>query len=162
MQTKSPLVRIAIMASVPLAILALFLSVQMQRRAHSAPSIAPNPTAAAKLATSLSPAQKEDWARGYANLPLAFEANQGQTASDVRFLSRGDGYSLFLTGQEAVLALRPSAPGAGPRADRTRFSKLRGKTRGAEETAVLRMRLDGANPHTPVAGIDPLPTRVNY
>src|SRR5271155_606922 len=156
MQTKSPLVRIAIMAGVPLAILALFLSAQMQRRARSVPSIAPNSTAAAKLATPLSPAQKEDWARGYAKLPLAFEANQGQTASDVRFLSRGDGYSLFLTSQEAVLALRQSASGAGARADRTRFSKLRGKTRGRETTAILRMRLDGANPQAPIAGIDPL------
>ncbi|HWO30920.1 MAG TPA: hypothetical protein VNO32_19160, partial [Candidatus Acidoferrum sp.] len=118
MQTKSPLVRIAIMAGVLLAILALFLSVQMQRRAHSFASIAPASPVAAKLATPLSPAQKEDWARGYAKLPLAFEANQGQTASDVRFLSRGDGYSLFLTGQEAVLALRQSALGAGPRRDR--------------------------------------------
>src|SRR5208282_4161742 len=36
-------------------------------------------------------------------LPLSFEANQGQTDSRVRFLSRGREYSLFLTGDEAVL-----------------------------------------------------------
>ena len=30
-------------------------------------------------------------------VPLSFEANQGQTDSQVKFLSRGDGYSLFLT-----------------------------------------------------------------
>ena len=29
-------------------------------------------------------------------VPLSFEANQGQTDSQVKFLSHGDGYSLFL------------------------------------------------------------------
>jgi hypothetical protein len=43
-------------------------------------------------------------------LALGFEANQGQTDAQVRFLSRGVGYTLFLTDHEAVLALRkPSA-----------------------------------------------------
>src|SRR5208283_5161205 len=39
----------------------------------------------------------------YGKLPLSFEANQGQTDGQVKFLSRGRGYSLFLTGDEAVL-----------------------------------------------------------
>ncbi len=39
--------------------------------------------------------------------PLAFEANLGQTAPEVRFLSRGPGYTLFLTSSsEVVMALR--------------------------------------------------------
>jgi len=42
----------------------------------------------------------------YGKRPLSFEANQGQTDGPVKFLSRGSGYSLFLTGDEAVLALR--------------------------------------------------------
>jgi len=42
----------------------------------------------------------------YGKLPLSFEANQGQTDGRVKFLSRGSGYWLFLTGDEAVLALR--------------------------------------------------------
>ena len=41
-------------------------------------------------------------------LPLAFERNQGQTGSQVKFLARGQGYTLFLTSGEAVLAcIRP-------------------------------------------------------
>jgi hypothetical protein len=58
----------------------------------------------------------------YGKLPMGFEANQGQTDPQVRFLSRGNGYSLFLTDREAVLALskpennaslrRPSAKNA--------------------------------------------------
>jgi uncharacterized protein DUF1905 len=43
-------------------------------------------------------------------LPLSFEANQGQTNTRVKFLSRGAGYTLFLTGDEAVLKLRGSKP----------------------------------------------------
>ena len=44
----------------------------------------------------------------YGKLPLSLEVNKGQTDSRVKFLSRGSGYSLFLTGNEAVLALRKS------------------------------------------------------
>ena len=42
----------------------------------------------------------------YGRLPLTFEANQGQADARVKFLSRGMGYTLFLTSTEAVLALR--------------------------------------------------------
>ena len=42
----------------------------------------------------------------YGKLPLSFEINKGQTDSQVKFLSHGSGYSLFLTGNEAVLAPR--------------------------------------------------------
>src|SRR5947209_6768588 len=43
----------------------------------------------------------------YRQLPLSFEANQGQTHAAVDFLSRGDGYSLSLQATEAVVALQP-------------------------------------------------------
>src|SRR5580700_385582 len=46
----------------------------------------------------------------YGKLPLCFEANHGQTDSKVKFLSRGRGYSLYLTGKEAVIALKKTAP----------------------------------------------------
>jgi hypothetical protein len=45
----------------------------------------------------------------YGRLPLAFESNQGQTDGRVKFLSRGRGYALFLTADEAVLSLRKPA-----------------------------------------------------
>src|SRR5258707_6185070 len=35
--------------------------------------------------------------RRQANTPMSFEANQGQTDGEVKFLSRGRGYTLFLT-----------------------------------------------------------------
>jgi hypothetical protein len=50
-------------------------------------------------------------AENYGKLPLGFEANRGQAEPDVRFLSRGSGYTLYLTAREAVLTLRAtSAP----------------------------------------------------
>jgi hypothetical protein len=53
-------------------------------------------------------------AESYGKLPLSFEANQGQTNARVRFLSRGRGYTLFLTGDEAVLSLRKADNSAKP------------------------------------------------
>jgi YVTN family beta-propeller protein len=49
------------------------------------------------------PAESSDRARHgqlaeiYGKLPLSFEANQGQVDGKVSFLSRGSGYTLFLT-----------------------------------------------------------------
>jgi uncharacterized repeat protein (TIGR01451 family) len=48
-------------------------------------------------------------AEAYGRQPLGFEANRGQTGAapqDVQFLSRGAGYTLFLTSTEAVMRLR--------------------------------------------------------
>src|ERR1035441_5995314 len=42
----------------------------------------------------------------YGKLALAFEPNQGQTDPRVKILTRGSGYSLFITSQETVLSLK--------------------------------------------------------
>ena len=88
----------------------------------------------------------------YGKLPLSFEANQGQTDARVNFLSRGSGYTLFLTATEAVLALRESA---APSSGEARDTQV---TTGT----VLRMQLIGANPAPAVAGLERLPGQVNY
>src|SRR3712207_5476100 len=50
-------------------------------------------------------------AEAYGKLPLSFEASAGQAGdARVKFSSRGDGYQLFLTPAEAVLALRQGRP----------------------------------------------------
>src|SRR6516165_2309171 len=50
----------------------------------------------------------------YGQLPLAFEANQGQAAAPINFVAHGSGYALALTPSAAVLALQKSVttPGA--------------------------------------------------
>ena len=42
----------------------------------------------------------------YGKLPLGFEANEGQADPEVKFLSRGSGYTIFLTPTGATLRLR--------------------------------------------------------
>jgi len=61
---------------------------------------------------------------GYGRLPMSFEINQGQTDSQVKFLSRGHGYTLFLTGDEAVLSLRSQKSGVRSQQPASRNSKL--------------------------------------
>lgn len=76
----------------------------------------------------------------YGKLPMSFEANQGQTDERAKFLSRGAGYTLFLTENSAVLSLR-----------------------GHNKTdAVLTMTLGGARANSGIAGIDPLTGKSNY
>jgi hypothetical protein len=103
--------------------------------------------------------------KGYGKLPLSFEVNQGQTESQVKFLSRGRGYSLFLTPTEAVLVLqRPSAE------SKVQSQKLNGETGGSSlvprhsslQGAVLRLKLLGVNPAPAIAGLDELPGKSNY
>jgi photosystem II stability/assembly factor-like uncharacterized protein len=89
-------------------------------------------------------------AEDYGRLPLQFEANRGQTDARVRFISRGPGYVMFLTPDEAVLALSRGGEGEGS------------EGKQGEERRVLRMRLAGANPDPLVAGAEELPGKVNY
>ncbi len=44
--------------------------------------------------------------RSYGKLPLSFEANRGQTDARVQFLARGEGFTLFLAGEQAILKLQ--------------------------------------------------------
>src|SRR5882724_4451261 len=82
----------------------------------------------------------------YGKLPLAFEANQGQTDPQVKFVSRGTGYNLFLTATEAVLTLR-----RGSRQERNSRTTKPLPLPG-EKSAVLHMRLVGANAQAGVFG----------
>jgi hypothetical protein len=144
--------------AVALAIPALFIFVMIHHGRNASRTVSAQSVG---LAASKAAPAAFDWTN-YGKLPLAFEANQGQTASDVRFLSRGDGYTLFLTEQEAVLTLRQPVPGSDAHLDRAKLGKMRGNKRAAERLSVLRMRLDGANPNVAIAGVDRMPTKVNY
>jgi hypothetical protein len=104
----------------------------------------------------------------YGKLPMSFEANMGQTDARVKFLSRGSGYSLFLTSTEAVLSLQMSAAQeTGTESSTTPSSGYRdvhaGLTeRGRTRQDTLRMKLVGANPATRVSGLEELPGKSNY
>lgn len=93
----------------------------------------------------------------YGRLPLSFEANQGQTDPRVRFLSRGSGYSLFLTDSEAVLSLSKGRTGGAEEA-----SPLSSSNSTDKEKSVVLMQLKGANAGARVFGLDQLPGKANY
>ena len=90
---------------------------------------------------------KADAFRHYAAVPMSFERNEGQVDASVAYLSRGPGYSVFLTRDEAVFSLRQKrhandpkrvVPGSEPA--------------GAASQAVIRMSLVGANQRPVIEG----------
>jgi hypothetical protein len=74
-----------------------------------------------------------------AQLPLRFEPNQGQTDSQVKFMARGAGYGLFLTSDQAILALHSS-----------------------KKASFVHLQLAGAGKAASIAGTDKLPGKSNY
>ncbi|MGO9084684.1 MAG: SBBP repeat-containing protein [Candidatus Sulfotelmatobacter sp.] len=107
-----------------------------------------------------SPAQKSQIVENFGRLPLSFEANHGQADKSVKFLSRGRGYELYLTGDKAVLTLRSPAPGAV----RVGLQRKRRPLAKSVEFApdVVRMRLAGATGKAEPTGEEPLPGTANY
>jgi Bacterial Ig-like domain (group 3)/Beta-propeller repeat len=88
----------------------------------------------------------------FARLPLSFEANLGQSDPRVRFISRGQGYSIFLTDSGAVLSLSKQAGTAKP-----------GQGKAPDlKTDVVRMELTNASLAHPVTGENKLSGKVNY
>jgi hypothetical protein len=81
-------------------------------------------------------------ASAYGQLPLSFEPNEGQSDAKVKFQARGVGYGLYLTENEAVLALRPGG--------------------SQKKSSVLRMSLAHADKTGGVIAQTPLPGRSNY
>ncbi|MBI3802451.1 MAG: SBBP repeat-containing protein [Nitrospirae bacterium] len=93
--------------------------------------------------------QTEKIQTAYGQLPLSFEENQGQTDAHVKFLSRGQGYTLFLTATEAVLTIQrkvDSRAGKNP----------------LLPPLVLAMGLSGANRAPAILGEESLPGKQNY
>jgi len=100
---------------------------------------APAPSDAAKLT-----------AANYGKIPLSFEPNKGQTDPSVKFLSRGSGYSLFLTKDEVVLNLERQSGSATD------------NVRKPASVDTLRMKLMGASANSAVTGLDTQTSTVSY
>src|SRR6266851_2082343 len=97
-------------------------------------------------------------ANAYGKLPLSFEANRGQVDPRVKFVSRGSGYTLFLTPTEAVLALSKS----GTQTEPAGLVRARLLQREKTITTALRIKLVGGNANARVTGMDELPGKSNY
>jgi hypothetical protein len=83
-----------------------------------------------------------------ARKPLHFEANQGQFNPQARFISRGQGYTLFLTNIESIVTLNGRRVKAGglPK----------------QEVPVVRMSWKGADPKARLAGLEEMEGKTNY
>ncbi|MEW6209858.1 MAG: SBBP repeat-containing protein [Acidobacteriota bacterium] len=77
----------------------------------------------------------------FANKPLSFEENKGQIDSRAKFIARGSGYELFLTGNQAQMILR-----------------------GQSKNVVSRLSMEvvGADAKSTLAGVDEMPYRSHY
>lgn len=98
-------------------------------------------------------------AENFGKLPLSFEANNGQVDSSAKFLSRGNGYTLFLTSNETILSLR--------RGSFKEEEQKSGKVPVNEEyrqvaSSVVRLKFIEANPNSKITGLDELPGKSNY
>jgi hypothetical protein len=98
--------------------------------------------------------------------PLVFEANQGQTDPRDKYMVRAGGYTLFLTAQDAVFALRSSSrPGTTPTVAKSGLGRARPATsHSAQEdlTSAICLHLSGGNPRAQIAASNQLPGRTNY
>jgi hypothetical protein len=84
------------------------------------------------------PAGSVSKVEGYGHLPLAFERNTGQTDAQVKFLSRGLGYALYLTHQGAVLQV------------------------GTGRREIVRLTMEGASPQVELEGVEPQRSYSSY
>ena len=121
----------------------------------------------------------------YAKRPMSFERNDGQADAQVKFILRGDGYTLFLTPTEAVLALRKPAGESGKATRPSSGALGKAKADSANnlaptvaasavptkafdrksneiETETLRVKLLAANSHSEIDGVDRLRAKSNY
>jgi len=124
--------------------------------ANSNLNIAASPIIQAHWSDAIS---QDQFKADYAKLPLSFEVNQGQTDAQVKFLSKGSGYSLFLTPTEAVLVLHTTQ---GKSSVVGNLSAAKPQQAANTSTNVLHMQLLGANRQPQVTGLEPLPGKVNY
>jgi hypothetical protein len=108
--------------------------------------------------------------RRYGQLPLGFEPNQGQADPRVKFVSRTNGATVFLTSTGAVLALARTKPPIGKdiawrsalRNGRDVRAALSSITKTTVEGMALSMEFEGANPAAHAEGMGLLPGASNY
>jgi hypothetical protein len=149
--------------SLPLAgLLSLTAAAGRASHKHFNASSAKTSAPAAPRAEAVDEATRARVREAYDNLPLSFEENRGQVDAEVRYLSRGLGYALFLTQTEAVLSLQRAD--AGGRREKGAPRRLRDTRPAARppQPDVLRMKLKGANPAPAVTAEHKTGAQANY
>jgi hypothetical protein len=136
----------------------LFARVLLVTGLFAATSFTQARAAAAPSAPDSSPVRNAQVAQQYAQLPFSFEAIQGQAGARTKFLSRGNGYGIDLTGDAAVLSLCRAAQGTAGR----NAASIGGRLRRPVTCEAIRMRLEGASLTAAPIGEEKLPGTINY
>lgn len=123
------------------ALLALFLGLLSVLKRESVKHVLAERTESGTLA----PDRLEVLA-AYGKMPLIFEPNLGQTDNSVQFVSRGQGFGLFLTHNGATLLLKGKDQ----------------ESKGFEQTSAVKIELAGANRNAISSGIERAESNSNY
>ena len=162
MKTRSSWVKSLTIAIVGILISGLWLLTTFRTPEKHAAKEEVSVVAAREASGSAGRNQDSKWLEAYGKLPLGFEENVGQTAQEVRYVSHGAGYELFLTPQEAVLSLRdPATYDLSPLHRFKTLRALHAASRARMMTAV-RMRFEGANSAPQISATDRLEKKTNY
>jgi uncharacterized repeat protein (TIGR01451 family) len=139
-----------------------FASVLLQGgvSAQTAPQAGPTSGPKTGDGSAVSAQDKKKLAASAIKMPLFFEANEGQAAPSVRFLTRSGGYTMYLAPTETVLVEGKNGSASGDKF-RKGFTALRADTKNSKQS-VLRMELLGANSAPEFQGLQELPGKVNY
>lgn len=123
---------------------------------------------------------REQVLEAYANLPLSFVENRGQTDKRVRYHAQGSHYAFYFTREEIVLSLGKGSDAPDPLRRSGPSSEARGATLGARGSDIraaataavpaapathgvtLALRFLGGNPRVVVEGEERAPGEVNY
>ena len=126
---------------------------------------------------AVTPATRARINASFAALPLAFEANEGQTDPQVKYMARGNGYTLFLTSGDAVLSFASASSSVQSRPKEMMQRRLLGYSRETHRLirrnqprashtpssmASLRMHVVGGQSDAQIVGSGQLSAKANY
>jgi hypothetical protein len=132
---------------------------------------------AASQPAEVTPAARARINASFAALPLAFEANEGQTDPQVKYMARGNGYTLFLTSGDAVLSFTSASSSVQSRPKEMMQRRLLGYSRETNRLirrnqprarhtpssmASVRMHVVGGQSDAQIVGSGQLSAKANY
>ncbi|MCP9495272.1 MAG: SBBP repeat-containing protein [Pyrinomonadaceae bacterium MAG19_C2-C3] len=116
-----------------------------------------------QVESKLSEPSRNRLKEAYGKTPLSFEANQGQTASQVKFVSRNSNFNVYLTATEAVLDLSLPRKSREPSEDDEHQPEVSPRQLSDDkDRAVIRLQLLNSNRKPRLRGLDQLTGKSNY
>lgn len=140
--------------AIAIAAIGVFVAGSSHVRVANLSAAGANSVHSANAETALSAEQRGRIRAGFGALPLAFEANQGQTDPQVKYIARGSGYTAFLTGNETRFVVTSAHAARKLASRKTANEKI--------ESAAIDMRLVGASSEPAIIAGNQVPGVINY